>query len=400
MTNLDHDPLIGAFDAFRDQAGPFVKPLGADRTRQGVHNRRRNRTAAGALFALVAAVPLAAGLVVTGKSHDSPAVVPRVTASTSYFVGPGETTRPSATAPNGGISEKTLYSAELDLPAWPPGPEIGKCGAGLVRFENGDTVVNDRNLWIAGVSYADVDGDGRAETFARVFCVAGLDVVSQVVAFTPDAGHKIRTLGAVARQTGDIVAICAVRAGPDGKVQVQTVNFPVPWRCADPASAEARYYTRHWLTFIWTGSAFAQQGTTASPINAYATDLELTSTDLVLTRQANGHYTGSMTLTVHNAGASAIPYKTQTVIPDGMRLVDPPPGCAVDQASKAAGMEDVFCSGAELAAGATRHVTLRVDSPRSYVIDFIPDTNVLPLDGYADSNEANDRAALTVRFRG
>lgn len=407
MTNLDHDPLSAAFDEFRSQAAALVKPVGIDRTRESIRIRERNRSVAiGTLSALVVAIPLTAGAVLTGDSHDSPglapAVVPHASASMPhYFVGPGQSTDPSAKAPEGGVTEVALYSAELDLPTWPAETNHPKCATGPVRFQAGDALVGDVNLWIAGVAYADVDRDGRSETFARIFCITGSDdVVSQVVAFKPASGGEVHTIGSVLGQTGDVVAICGVRAGTNGAVQVETADFPVPWRCADPTSADQRYVTRQWLTFTWNGSAFVQQGTTAHTTNPYATDLELTSTDLVLTRQANGHYVGSMTLTVHNTGTSAIPYKTQTVISDGMRLVDPPPGCALDPSTAGGGMEDIFCTGAELAGGVTRTVTLKVDSPRRYQLNYVPDTNVLPLDGYNDPNQANDRAALNIEFRG
>lgn len=402
MTNLDHDPLTAAFDEFRNQAAPLVKPVGADRTREELRARKRNRTVAiMAVSALVVAIPLAAGAALRGDPHrppdDSP-VVPQPSASMAYFVGPGQSVHPSKQAPTGGITEAALYSAALDLPAWPAGTSK-KCATGPVRFQDGDTVVNDTNLWIAGVAYADVDGDGRAETFARIFCMGGPndDIASQVVAFTA-TGDGAHTIGSVLAQTGDVVAICGVRAGPSGAVQVETADFPVPWRCADSAQATERYVTRQWLTFTWNGSAFVQQGTTVHTTNPYATDLKLTSTDLVLTKQANGHYVGSMTLTVHNTGTSAIPYKTQTVISDGMRLVHRPPGCAAP-ASAGGEMEDIFCTGAKLAGGATRKVTLKVDAPRRYQLTFVPDTNVLPLDGYNDPNQSNDRAGLDIKFR-
>ena len=405
MTNLDHDPLVAAFDEFRGHAAPLVKPAGAARTRESMlrHVRNRNITI-GALAALIVAIPVTAGVVLNRDTDRSaterPPVVPHVSASATYFVGPGQTTHPSKEAPDGGITEAALYSAELDLPRWPAGTADPGCGSGPVRFEAGDTVVNDINLWIAGVAYADVDRDGRAETFARVFCMDGPsgEPMSQVLAFTATTGGKIRTIGPVIQQTGGVVAICGVRAGTDGAIQVETADFPVPWRCADPTSAAERYVTRQWLTFTWNGSAFVQRGTTATTINPYATDLELTSTDLVLTRQANGHYAGSMTLTVRNTGSSAIPYRTQTLLTDGMRLVDRPNGCS-PPSSSGGGMEDVFCAGAKLAGGRTRTVTLKVDSPKRYKIDFVPDTNVLPLDGYNDPNQSNDRAALTITFR-
>ncbi|WP_433292432.1 hypothetical protein ACQP2F_27985 [Actinoplanes sp. CA-030573] len=398
MAQLDPDPLIAAFDEFRGRATSLVTPVGAGRTRERLRARRRHRI--GAIGVLVVAIPLLVTGLLAGERHGRPAVPPAVSPSANYYVGPGETTHPSTQAPPGGITEAALYDAVLDLPAWPAA--LGACASGPVRFEGGDTVANDLNLWIAGVAYADVDRDGRAETFARVFCTGGErpdDVGSQVVAFTRGPGGGVRTIGPVLRQGGDAVAICGVRSGPGGTVQVQIADFPVPWRCADPTLGDERYITRQWLTFAWDGSAFAQRGTTARTTNPYATDLAATGGDLVLVRQANGHYRGSKTVTVHNTGASAIPYRTQTLLAGGMRLVEPPPGCAVDPARTGGGMEVVVCTAAKLAGGATRTVTLEVDAPRRDRIAFDPATDVIPLDGYNDPNQPNDRAAFTIEFR-
>ncbi|MCU7724379.1 hypothetical protein ODJ79_11690 [Actinoplanes sp. KI2] len=404
MTNFDHDPLTAAFDEFRNQAAPLVKPVGADRTREVMRTRNRNRTITiAALAALVVAIPLMADAVLTGDPHGPPAnssVAPDPSASGEpYFIGPGESTHPSTTAPAGGITEAALYSATLNLPAW--AAEMGnvKCPTGPVRLRNGDTQSDGVALWIAGVAYADVDRDGRAETFARVFCMNGPnDVGSQVVAFTPGPGGEVRTVGSVLQQGGDVDALCGVRAGASGTVQVEIADFPVPWRCADPSSANERYVTRQWLTFGWNGSAFVQQGTAAHTTNAYATDLELTSSNLVLSRQGNGHYAGSMTLTVRNTGTSAIPYKTDTLIADDMRLVNLPHGCSATLPG--GGMTEVVCTGAKLAGGTTRRITLHVDSPRRHQkFYFDPATDVIPLEGYNDPNQANDRAALTIEFR-
>ncbi|BCJ41431.1 hypothetical protein GCM10010168_55700 [Actinoplanes ianthinogenes] len=387
------------FDEFRSQTATLVRPVGAERTRARLRTRRRNRGALfGALAVLVVAISVAAGAGLTGNrpgpATNSAAPVPSPSGSTIYFVGPGEKTEPSTTAPIGGITEKDLYSATLDLPAWP----AGHCAGGPVPFQDGDTQDNRGALWIAGVAYADVDRDGRAETFARIFCMGDPgQEESQVLAFTPAEGGGIRTIGPVLQQTGGVVAICGIRAGANGAIQVETADFPVPWHCADPTSADQRYVTRQWLTFTWNGSGFVQQDAPAPPVNPYATDLRLTSSKLVLTRQKNGHYTGSMTLTVRNTGVSAIPYRTQTVISTGMRLVDPPPGCAVSPSG--GGMEDVNCTGSRLAGGATRTLTLKIDSPRRYELTYVPDTNVLPAKGYNDPNQANDRAALTIEFR-
>jgi hypothetical protein len=400
----DHDPLTAAFDEFRSQAATMVKPVGAERTHEVVRLRRRRRgVALGALAAVVVAVPLTVATLVPGKPHDPPTgtlpSAPQASASAHYFFGPGQNTDPATTAPAGGITEADLYSATLDLPPWPSEMSDAGCPTGPVPFQAGGTVVNAANLWIGGVAHADVDRDGRAETFARVFCTNGNDIASQVIGFAPAAGGGVRTIGTVLRQGGAVVAICAVRAGTGGAVQVETADFPVPWRCADADQGKPRYVTRQWLTFAWNGSAFVQQGTTPPTTNKYATDLQLNSTDLVLTRQGNGHYVGSMTLTVRNTGTSAIPYKTQTVVSDGMKLVDAPPGCALDRSQAGGGMVDILCTATKITGGATRTVTLKVDSPRRYTLTYEPDTNILPLDGFNDPNEANNRAPLTIEFR-
>ncbi|MCY1138185.1 hypothetical protein OWR29_09265 [Actinoplanes sp. Pm04-4] len=400
----DHDPLTAAFDEFRSQAATMVKPVGAERTHEVVRTRKRRRgLTLGALATLVVAVPLTVAAVLPGDPQGpptgSPPSAPQVSASAHYFVGPGQNVNPSTTAPAGGLSEAGLYSATLDLPAWPAEMNDARCPTGPVPFRAGDTVVNDANLWIAGVVHADIDQDGQAETLARVFCMNGNDIGSQVVAFGAAPGGGVRTIGPVLQQGGAVVAICGVRAGTGGAVQVETADFPVPWRCADADQGKPRYVTRQWLTFTWNGSAFVQQGTTPPTTNKYATDLELTSTDLVLTRQGNGHYVGSMTLTVRNTGTSAIPYKTQTVVSDGMKLVDAPPGCALDRSQAGGGMVDILCTATKITGGATRTVTLKVDSPRRYTLTYVPDTNILPLDGFNDPNEANNRAPLTIEFR-
>jgi hypothetical protein len=401
MTGLDHDPLTAAFDEFRSQAAPFVKPAGADRARADLRTRKRHRAVLLAVVsALVVAIPLVATALVKRDPHREPVNNPQVSVSSAgYFIGPGQSRTPARTAPEGGIAEADLYSAVLDLPAWPAEMSAVPCATGPVRFHGGDTLVNSTNLWIAGVSYADVDGDGRVETFARLFCMGGLlNVASQVVAFTSGPGG-VRTLGRVLGQTGDVAAICGVRAGPAGAVQVEVADFPVPYRCADPETAAERYVTRQWLTFTWNGSAFVQQGSAVVTSNPYASDLELTGTDLVLTRQSNGHYAGSLTLTVHNAGRSAVPYSTQTIVVAGMRLIDPPRGCALDPKSINGGMQDVRCTGAKLAGGATRRVTLRIDAPRRYQIHHTPATTVLPANGYNDPDDADDQAVFDIEFR-
>ncbi|PRX22253.1 hypothetical protein [Actinoplanes italicus] len=403
MTNLDHDPLAAAFDDFRGRVAPFVKPAGADRTREAMRTRTRRRgLAAAALTVLVIAIPLTVQAVWRTDPHGLPAAPvlpdPRVSASTHYFVGPGQNSRPSRTAPEGGIAEATLYSSVIDLPAWPEQSSRAGCPAGPVEFQDGDTQNGRVTLWIAGVVHADADRDGRAETFARIFCMSDNDIASRILALTNGSGGGVRTVGTVIEQAADAVAICGIRAGTDGAIQVEIADFPMAWRCAERQLANERYISRQWLTFTWNGSSFVQQGEADRTVNPYASDLKLTGTDLVMTRQANGRWTGSMTLTVRNLGASKIPYRTQSIIMAGMKLIDPPPGCTMGKPQ--AGMVDVFCTGAELAAGGTRTLTLNIDTPKRARLTFVPSTELLPLNnGYNDPDESNNNAPLAIEFR-
>jgi hypothetical protein len=396
------DPLTKIFEDFRAEVAPQVRPIGTGSARQTVRKRRQRRTAAaGVLAALVVAVPIAIGAVV--GTHGTPGVTeatPRSTPSTEYFIPPGQNTEPSARAPQGAISEAALYRSKLNLPAW---TDNAKCPAGPVQFADGKTVSGQDNVWLSKVAYADVDHDGTDETFVRVFCLGpDLAMTSQVIGLTASAHGDVRTLGQVTAQGGTIAGVCDLRAGSDGAIEAQVTDFPVPWRCADSTLAAERYVTTQWRTFSWTGSAFVQSG---GPIqfepNAYATDLALSSSHLVLNRQSDGHYRGELTLTVHNLGASAIPYRTQTLLSDGMRLVDPPQGCTVHRESNGGGgIEDLFCTGAKLPGGTSRSVTLKIDSPKLYRVDnWQPQTDAIPLDGYNDPQDANNSAALAIQFR-
>jgi hypothetical protein len=404
MTELDRDPLTAAFDEFRGRVAPFVKPAGADRTREAMRTRTRRRGVAGVLAVLVIMIPLTAQAFLKGDRQGLPAAPPTVfpgpqpSASGANFSGIGKSAPPANSAPEGGITEAALHSAQIDMPVWPAEWRKIDCPSGPVKFTGGDAQGDRITLWIAGVAHADVDRDGRAETFARVYCRSSFETVSRVLALAPEPGGGIRTIGPVVEQVGSAAAICGVRAGSDGAIQVEIADFPMAWRCAEPQVARYRYISRQWLTFTWSGSGFVQQGETDLTPNPYHSDLEVTGTDLVLTKQANGHLTGSMTLTIRNLGRSAIPYQTQTALVAGMKLIDTPPGCSMGKPN--AGMVDVLCTGAELAPGSTRELTLNVDAPRRTVLDFVPSTELLPLtEGFSDPDESNNNAPLTIEFR-
>jgi hypothetical protein len=404
VTDLENDPLAAAFDEFRSAVSPMVRTAGADRTREIVHSRKRNQTIAlGALVALVVAIPVVVAITVGGGPPKPPAVTPLPSGSGGFmFPNPVGRYHPPTTAPPGGISVAELNDAKLDLLSWAPDAQE-TCPTGPIKFTHGSlSTATGERLSVDSATYVDVDHDGRFETIARVLCGGpGSELATaQVLALKRDGSSGIRTLGQVTTPTGTVTNICGVRAGSDGTIQVQVIDFPILNGCIESIDTRPRYITKQWRTFAWTGSGFVQSaGPTTFPPNPYASDLALTGTDLTLVRQPNGHYRGEMTLTIRNLGTATMSYRTDTVISTGMRAVASSGGCTVTTQDAGGGMEDVYCAGKGLRGGSRLTITLAVDAPRRTTLAYVPDTNVLTPDNFGDPNDGNNRAALQIRFQ-
>jgi hypothetical protein len=417
MADFENDPLAAAFDEFRGDVAPYVHPGGTARIRETVRSRKRNRTIVlGAVAALVVAIPAAAYAAIGGDRHgpprpaassatpsaspsasDSPAPSPSVTSASS----------PTTKAPNGQIPLALLKNATLNLPPWLPSWRSG-CPSGPQKFTDGSRyVAQSDHLWIDKVVYGDVDHDGAPETVARVLCEDEYSTY-QVVAFDRDAHGKIRTLGRVAGSTlsatdftpGAVTDICDLRIGADGSIQLQVLDFPVPFACSERQDVQARWVTKQWRTFAWNGSGFVQSaGPTSFPTNPYASDLSVTSSDLTMVHQTNGHYLGTMTVTVKNVGPAAIPYRMVTTTQYGMKLTGPASCSAVSNFNPGGtSTMGTTCTGATLAAGASRTITLKFDSPSRTTPDFLPDTVVSPASGYGDPVFDDNASEFQVRY--
>jgi hypothetical protein len=187
------------------------------------------------------------------------------------------------------------------------------------------------------VTYVDVNHDGKKETIADVYCTgSGTFTTSQVVAFYRDKKGTIRTFGRGTAQTGAVAGICDLRTGPGN----------------------------------------------------------------TLLRQANGHYRGSMTVTVRNLSTATIPYKTMTFVTSDMQA-SASSGYTAEDDPYGGGMKAIRCTGAPIPGGATRTVTLTFDVPRR--IDgfgFEPGSNLVIPGNYGDLNSSNDQVKFKILFQG
>ncbi|MGC9671484.1 hypothetical protein ACNTMW_33695 [Planosporangium sp. 12N6] len=404
MADIDDDVLItGAFASFRNEATPHVKPAGVAAAQETVRHRRRVRTiAATTLAALVVAGPAVAYAAINADPHGPPSQVatsqsPTPEPSTSAAPAPSASAGPSSppAAPDGRISEQELKHATLDLPAWPSDEFNRGCVSGPTTFtDDGRHYIKaSMHLWIGKVAYADVDHDGATETIVVITC-GDQGSTYQVVALDRDADGTIRTIGQVVAATGAIRTVFGVKSGPDGTVQVEVGDYPIP--LGGTYEPDKPLSQHQWRTYGWNGSRFTQVGgPTSFPVNPKVTDLATTTTDLVFGAPVDGVHRGSMTVTVRNLGPTALPYRVVVEVPAGLQLVAPT-GCTVETFAQP--VMNVTCDQGALAAGATKTVTFEFTTPTPVTPNFLPRASVRYADGYGDSNWANNEAQFTVKY--
>jgi hypothetical protein len=378
VTDLDHDPLEGAFDDLRGQVAPFVRPAGASRTRETVRTRKRNHTIVLSVLAvLVIAVPAAITATLIGDPHR--------------------------TQPSSVLSLGDLNRAKLDVPAWPSDKTAKGCPEGVVQFTPMIDTSKTRPVdHVDTVIYADVNNDGRKETIAWITCLSPTKFhTNQVVAFDRDKKGTIRTLGRVVARTGGIADLCYLRNGPGNTVEVMVNAYSTQCWQQIAGQWQPAYVTQQWRTFSWNGKAFVQSGgPTSFPSNPYVADLAISNSDLILTRQADGHYHGSMTVTVRNHGPGSVPFVTMTWVTSDMHATVSE-GFRAESDPYGGGMAAIRINGTVIPAGATRTATLTFDAAkRDDAFDFDPGSNVASPGGYGDPNTTNDQVGLTIKFQG
>lgn len=392
MADLGNDPLIGAFAEFSREVAPMVRVAGVERTREIMRTRKRNHAIALATLAvLVVAIPAGAFAALRG---DSSGPEPRPAGSTAVSPTPSSVpstvpsaapSSPSTTAPDGVISKSKLHGATLDLPAWAPDALAEDCPSGPVKFKQGRHFVRDSvSLVISTVVYADVDHDGADETVARFAC--GDQVTTyQVVAFDRDQNGKIRTLGQVTRQTGEVTNICDLRVGANESVEVQVLDYVQGLGCIE--FKESRWVNQQWRSYGWDGSAFVQNGGPRSfPDNRYRTDLAVSTSNLAMVRGTDGRYQGTLTITVRNKGSRTVPYHVSVQSPTTV-IAAQTAGCVPDPGVQ---FDVTTCSGPKVAAGATTKLVLKYTSANKVAVVDQYRVFVEIDDGYGDPASDNN----------
>ena len=295
MSDFDLDALLaGAVDDYQRNTMPRIKPAGTAAARATATHRRRVHTAAMSAVALVVIAAPIAAYAATDHDHNGP---PNVASSQSASPAPSDSpsTTPTTPAPTlAPITEQELANATLNLPTWAG----GACPSGTVTFHNGqfgDTGTVARSLLTKAAS-VDLDHDGSADAVAVFECQIGNPSSFEAVGFHRAADNSIQTLGPVV--TG-INTIADIRAGDGGTVQLQVSNL------AGSDGIAATGQIIQWRTYDWVGTRFNQTaGSTSFTVDIPG--LTASVSDATFAAAVNGKRTGTMTVTLHNGGATTV----------------------------------------------------------------------------------------------
>ncbi|MEH0844669.1 hypothetical protein V6U81_19985 [Micromonospora sp. CPCC 205711] len=301
----DHVLLSEEFGRYRPTAIMQVEVPGPAAVRRTV--RRNQRRTLGA--AVAAALTLVTGPTVgyAVLSHHpaprpgpvdptvSPSPTPTPSLSGSPTPTPPATTPAAPPPPDGHITRSQLLASPVSLPPWPS--TTPECPSGRVRLS--DKGRTSPAPVLLSLDHADVDRDGAAETVARVRCDNGDNGPEQVVAFDRDEAGRIVTLGRVASVPGSVTKgwLEAMELRSDGQVRLQLTDR------ANDVAWPSEWAQHQWRTYRWDGEGFDQVlGETAFPVNPYAVDLSVTSTDLRLTKNADGSRSGAIDVRIRHLG--------------------------------------------------------------------------------------------------
>jgi hypothetical protein len=363
MSDFDLDALLaGAVDEYQQHTLPQIKPAGTAVARATATHRKRIRTAAiSAIALIVIAAPITA-YAATEHDHNGPPIIASSQSaspapSQSPAASPSRT--PSSPAPTRApITQQELSNATLDLPSW---SEWSFCPHGRVTLHNGTIAWNWTGAYSGGradllkTASFDVDGDGSVETVALFFCGISEPDGELAVAFRRGQDGSIQTMGSLA---GDVDQIQDVGAGAGGTVDLQVSNLN-----GSDGTAHLMQITQT-RSYRWTGNGFEQTAGSTS-FTVARPELTATVSDLVYEPAVNGERTGTLTVSVHNAGTTAVSGLAIAYELDVAQTVTP--ACQpLSQTTAIAGL----CALPSIAPGATGTLTFTLGASDSWVSPF------------------------------
>lgn len=303
---------------------PMVPPAAAPAGRHAWHTTSPDRRRTQLLAVSVLTLALTAGCAATNRepaATDNSATGQPVAGQPTGTAAPADPT-PNASAasatpnaPNGRISLAELSRATLQVPAWPSGM-LGHCPHGAVKMDT-EGSLDYTPLGILGRPvYADVDHDAAVETVINLTC-SPQGSAQQVLAYDRDNAGRIYLVGKVVGSAGpngrqgiDIQRVHRIAAAAGGRLNVDVGDYFTC--CGDnPDSAQ-----HQWRSYGWDGTRFVQVGgPTAFGPNPNVTDLAVTASDLVMVKQADGTWHGTLTTSVVNRGDYQAPVVLGLALP-------------------------------------------------------------------------------------
>jgi hypothetical protein len=359
-----------AFARFRVES--LVDSPGPDLARvRGIARRRQitRRTMVSVVALAVLAVP-AVGYRFVGHRAETP-VDPGPPQQVSGLPSERPTEEPSTAVSTSSatvqkpITRADILAATLAVPAWPA--KRAFCPSGDVNLDKIGPVTVEQQFSVGKVISVDVDRDGDTEAVA-VFSCGYEDNVDQVLAIGRDEHGGLRTLARVVA-SGDAdpyMDVVDLRPGVDSAVDVYLYERI---SLADPNVVE-----KQWRSFGWNGRQFTQVGgprqwTPTAP----STDLGVSVTTGPYGAASNGVWTGTVTVTVTNAGPNRAPgvlLDLYVTTGDGSVLakqvqVKATPECTTTDVHLSVGVTGVrlICHQPALASGASRETSFQVRLP-------------------------------------
>jgi hypothetical protein len=373
---------------------PAAAPAGPQATVAKSRRRRRNQVLAGSVLALALTAAYLATHNANTVTTNAPAGQHVAGQPTAAAPAPDPTASASAipNAPDGRISLADLSTATLQVPAWPSGM-LGHCPHGLVKMDTKSSVDYTPLEILGRPVYADVDHDGAVETVINVTC-SPQGSAQQVLAYDRNTagsiylvGKVVGTAGPNGRQGIDIERVHGIAVAAGGRVNADVGDFFTC--CGDnPDSSQ-----HQWRTYGWDGTRFVQVGgpTVFGP-NPNVTDLAVTSSDLVMVKQADGTWQGIVTTTVVNRGNYQAPVVVGVFLPTvtpygaGWRGCDTP------------GDGFVWCKLGAVSAGASRTMRLgfaAIENPAGQ--GTISVHSEAEKGAFPDSNADDNRIGVHIR---